>query len=86
MSQVFPTVYQINVAGTFNTVLMATMAPTSVSTFRANLARVMPTTIVGQVAHKVIPSVMRGQPHGSVVFTDDQAPIERMTDQIIFSP
>jgi spermidine synthase len=85
MSQVFPAVYQINVAGTFNTVLMATMAPTSVSTFRANLARVMPTTIVGQVAHKAIPSVMRGQPHGSVIFTDDQAPIERMTDQIIFS-
>jgi spermidine synthase len=84
MSQVFPAVYQINVAGTFNTVLMATMAPTSVSTFQANLAHLTPTTIVGQVAQKVIPSVKLGLPRGSVVFTDDRAPIEQMTDQLIF--
>lgn len=86
MSQVFPAVYQINVPGTFNTVLMATLAPTSVSAFRANLAHLTPTTTVGQVAHKVIPSVRQGQPHGNLVFTDDQAPVEQMTDQLTFSP
>ncbi|HEY4036956.1 MAG TPA: fused MFS/spermidine synthase, partial [Ktedonobacteraceae bacterium] len=86
MSQVFPAVYQINVSGTFNTVLMATLAPTSTSAFRANLAHVKPTTTLGQVAYKVIPAVNQGHPHGSVVFTDDRAPVEQMTDQLTFSP
>ena len=39
MSQVFPSVYTFNVPGTFNTEVMATMQPTSIKTFRANLAQ-----------------------------------------------
>lgn len=91
MSQVFPTIYEINVPGTLNTVLMATLAPTSTSAFQANLARLAPTTprggtaILGQVAQNVIPAVTQGHSNDGIVFTDERAPVEQLTDQLIFT-
>jgi spermidine synthase len=85
MSQVFPTIYEINVPGALNTVLMATMTPTSTSAFQANLARLAPTTTLGQVAQKVIPIVSQGHSNDGIVFTDDRAPVEPLTDQLIFT-
>ncbi|HEY7832639.1 MAG TPA: fused MFS/spermidine synthase, partial [Ktedonobacterales bacterium] len=38
MRQVFPSVYTFNVPGTFNTEIMATVQPTSLATFQANLS------------------------------------------------
>ncbi len=91
MSQVFPTIYEINVPGTLNTVLMATLASTSTPAFQANLARLAPTTprggtaILGQVAQNVIPAVTQGHSNDGIVFTDDRAPVEQLTDQLIFT-
>jgi len=83
MSQVFPSVYVFNVPGTFNSEVMATMQPTSINTFRLNLAQFAPTTIMGQVASEVSPVVTQGLSDGGIVFTDDQAPIEQITDQLL---
>ncbi len=85
MSQVFPTIYEINVPGTLNTVLMATLTSTSIPVFQANLARLAPTTVLGQVAQNVIPAVTQGHSNDGIVFTDDRAPVEQLTDQLIFT-
>jgi spermidine synthase len=85
MSQVFPSVYIFNVPGTFNSEVMATMRPTSLSTFRANLARFAPDTTLGQVANEVLPTVTQGRPDGGMAFTDDRAPIEQITDQLLLN-
>lgn len=85
MSQVFPSVYTLNVPGTFNTEVMATVQPTSISTLRANLAQFAPTSVMGQVASEVIPQVREGHADGGIVFTDDRAPIEQITDQLLLN-
>lgn len=85
MSQVFPGVYTFDVPNTFNTEVMATMQPTSVETFRSNLSKLDPTTVMGQVANEVSPVVKQGRPDGGIVFTDDRAPIEQITDQLLLN-
>jgi len=85
MSQVFPSVYTFNVPNTFNTEIMATIYPTSIDTFRSNLSRLDPTTVIGQVADEVLPVVRQGHPDGGIVFTDDRAPIEQITDQLLLN-
>jgi spermidine synthase len=85
MSQVFPNVYVFNVPGTFNTEIMATVQPTSITTFRANLARFPSTSIMGQVASEVSPVVTQGHSDRGLIFTDDRAPIEQITDQLLLS-
>jgi spermidine synthase len=85
MSQVFPSVYVFNVPGTFNTEVMATLRPTSIATFRANLAQFAPGSVMGQVASEVVPVVTQGHPDGGIVFTDDRAPIEQITDQLLLN-
>jgi spermidine synthase len=85
MSQIFPSVYVFDVPGTFNTEIMATMQPTSIDTFRSSLAQFAPTTTMGQVANEVSPVVTQGHVDGGIVFTDDRAPIEQITDQLLLN-
>ncbi len=85
MSQVFPSVYVFNVPGTFNTEVMATIQPTSIETFRANMTQFDPTSVMGQVASEVLPTVTVGHSNGGIVFTDDRAPIEQITDQLLLN-
>jgi len=85
MSQIFPAIYEINTPGAFNTVLMATLAPTSASAFRANLASLAPKTVLGQVAREVIPAVAQSHSNGGIAFTDNRAPVEQLTDQLVFT-
>lgn len=85
MRQVFPSVYVFYVPGTFNAEVTATMQPTSIETFRSSLAQFPSTTVMGQVAREVIPTVTQGRPDGGLVFTDDRAPIEQITDQLLLN-
>ena len=85
MSSVFPSVYVFNVPGTFNTEVMATMQPTSLETFRSNLAQFAPVSVMGQVANEVVPVVAQAHADNGIVFTDDRAPIEQITDQLLLN-
>jgi spermidine synthase len=85
LQQVFPSVYTFNVPGTFNTEVMATLRPTSIATFRTNLAQFPPDTTMGQVASEVLPVVTQAHANGGIVFTDDRAPIEQITDQLLLN-
>ena len=85
MSKVFPSVYVFDVPGTFNTEIMATVQPTSITTFRQNLAQFTPSSVMGQVASEVSAVVTQGHSDGGIVFSDDRAPIEQITDQLLLN-
>jgi len=86
LHQVFPSVYVFNVPDTFNTEVMATVSPTSLDTFRASLQQAAPGSLMSTVAAEVLPVAQAAQPEaGGIVFTDDRAPIEQLTDQLLLS-
>ncbi len=86
LATVFPSVYMFNVPGTLNTEIMATVHPTTLATFENNLQQIAPGSLMSIVANEVAPvaQVAHAQP-GGLVFTDDQAPIEQITDQLILN-
>lgn len=85
--QVFPSVYTIDVPGSLNTEVFATVQPTTLASVQANLASVMikangtPLETVARETSEVVQAA-KAQP-GGLVFTDDQAPVEQITDQLI---
>lgn len=86
LATIFPSVYVFNVPNTFNTEVMATMAPTSLDMFRGNLNRLTADPVMGTVAGEVVPVAQAGRAQpGGVVFTDDRAPIEELTDQLLLN-
>jgi spermidine synthase len=85
LSLVFPSVYVFLVPGTFNAEIMATRQATSLATFRANLAGLPAGSLLGQVAQEVAPQAKVWKPDGGVVFTDDRAPVEELTDALLIS-
>lgn len=85
MRTVFPSVYVFNVPGTINTEIMATMQPTSLEAFQKNLSQFPADTTLGQLANEVLPVATRGQTDGGLIFTDDKAPIEQITDQLLLN-
>ncbi|HEY7346965.1 MAG TPA: fused MFS/spermidine synthase [Ktedonobacterales bacterium] len=85
LSRVFPSVYVFLVPGTFNAEIMATKHPTSLTTFRQNLNALQPDSLLGQVAQEVAPQVSVWRPDGGVVFTDDRAPVEQLTNDLLIS-
>ncbi len=85
LSRVFPSVYVFLVPGTFNAEIMATKHPTNLATFQHNLAALPPDSLLGQAAQEVLPQVSIWRPDGGVVFTDDRAPVEQLTDELLIS-
>jgi spermidine synthase len=85
LSQVFPSVYVFLVPGTFNAEIMATKHPSSLTTLRQNLHALPPDSLLGQVAQEVLPQASVGRPDGGVVFTDDRAPVEQLTNDLLIS-
>jgi spermidine synthase len=75
----------LNGMGT-DSMIVATVQPTSVDTFRTNLGNLPADSLVSQVASYAAPEVHAATPQrGGTVFTDDQAPVEQLTDQLILS-
>jgi spermidine synthase len=84
LSQVFPSVYMFDVPGTLNTEIIATMQPTTLSTFRENLLNIPTDTMLGTVEALQVMEVATPERDG-IVFSDDRAPVEQLTDQLILS-
>jgi spermidine synthase len=83
---VFPSVHVMDVPDTFNSILVATVQPTTADNLAANLAALPPE------AHPLLREVLgRGlanlQPtvYGDQVFTDDVAPVEQLTNSIVIN-
>jgi spermidine synthase len=86
LSQVFPSVYTFELPSpSINTEVMATMQPTSLETYQKQLTSAAATdATMSQVADETLPvgKVAHAEP-GGIVFSDDQAPIEQITDQLL---
>ncbi len=83
VAEVFPSVHVIDVAGSFNSIVYATNQPTTLENLRANLAT-MPHDLVRTVAQRALTQV-RPLNSQALVFTDDRAPVERLTNEIMLS-
>ena len=82
--EVFPSVYAIDVPQSFNTILVATMRPTSETNLRANInfpaetARPILYDILASAADNLVPL---GE--SDIIFNDDRAPVETLVDSIV---
>lgn len=86
MAAVFPSVYLMDIPGTLNTMIYATMQPTSAADFAANLGRFAGRSDI----HPLLRSTMEATFHSLLpgfektqIFTDDRAPIERIVDDMV---
>ncbi|HEX9037029.1 MAG TPA: fused MFS/spermidine synthase [Ktedonobacterales bacterium] len=87
LSLVFPSIYTLDVPSSgaiSNTLIYATVQPTTLADVQERLAAAPPDTALGDVATETSPllRVARAQP-GGIVFSDDEAPVEQITDQLI---
>jgi spermidine synthase len=82
-AEVFPSVHVIDVAGSFNSIVYATSQPTSLENLHANL-NAMPAQSVRDIAEKALARVRPLNPN-ALTFTDDRAPVERLTNEIMLS-
>ena len=84
LEQVYPSVYVIDVPDTCNSILVATLQPTSADNLLVN--RDFLPSDANPLLAKVLTSAydqLRPTPQGGIVFTDDRAPTEVMTDLIL---
>ncbi len=88
ISSVFPSIYVINIPGSFNSIIFATNQPTQVQNLTANLVYLLkkgnvPTLLTESVQTAV--SNLQPTPPKSTVFTDDLAPIEWITNNMLLN-
>jgi hypothetical protein len=81
LQTVFPSVHVINLPGTFNAILVATVRPSTPDNLRANLP-LLKHPFLRDVASEALKN-LRPTPPGPIVFTDDKAPVEQMTNAIV---
>ncbi|MEX2030172.1 MAG: fused MFS/spermidine synthase [Anaerolineales bacterium] len=84
MAAVFPSVHVVDVPATFNTILYATRQPTNSDNLAENWVRLeqggAPSILLEAVAAAV--ENLQPTPESSIVFTDDLAPIEQLTNSL----
>jgi spermidine synthase len=81
MRQVFPSVYLIDHPNNANTLIVATMQPTRLDDFRANIAGLSDPALL-TIAGQSLPTA-RPATATEPVLTDDHAPVENLIDDII---
>lgn len=88
IQQVFPSVYVIDVPGTLNSMIYATVQPTRWENLESNLVYLMNSQAPEPVLVQSIQVALdnrRPLPAGGLVFTDDKAPIEQITNQMVLN-
>lgn len=84
MGEVFPSIHVIDVPGSCNSIMVATVQPTDPDNLLENMAQfddsVYPLlrTVIATAYQQIRPV-----PEGGPIFTDDHAPIEQLTDSIL---
>lgn len=81
--EVFPAVHVINVPHSFNAVVVATVQPTQPANLAANVAALGGDEFLVETTLRAL-SNLRPMPAGEVVFTDNRASIELMTNALLF--
>jgi len=83
---VFPSVYVVDLPGTFNSILYASVQPSEPANLDANLVYLLGRGDVHPLilySLKVVLENLQPAPIGGVVFTDDRAPIEWITNTMV---
>jgi spermidine synthase len=83
LEQVFPAVHVIDVPNSFNAVVVATVQPSTPGNLRANLPYLIGKDFLYTTARQALEN-LRTTPPGEIVFTDDRAAIEWMTNALVF--
>lgn len=86
ISTVFPSVYVMDVPGSFNSVIYATRRPTEIENLYANLLMLSARPGVHPLLIRSLERVVVNQqptPQSEVVYTDDHAPIEWITEDMV---
>jgi len=78
---VFPSVHVVDLPGTFNSIVIATVQPSTPDDLRANLMD-LTHPFLRQVAEEALRNLRPTAP-GPIVFTDDKAPVEQLTNAIV---
>jgi hypothetical protein len=81
--KVFPSAHVIDVPYSFNAVVVATVQPTSADNLLLNLPTLEGDEFLFPTAMTAIANLRPTKP-GPVVFTDDRAAIELMTNALVF--
>ncbi len=81
LQTVFPSTHVIHLPGTFNAILVATVKPSTPDNLHANLAR-LEHPFLREVASDALKNLRPTKP-GPMVFTDDRAPVEQLTNVIM---
>lgn len=84
LSQVFPSVHVIDVPGSFNAIVVATVQPTEARYLLANILTLQDHPLLFETAVEAAQH-LRTVRAGTTVFTDDRAPIEAMTNALIIN-
>lgn len=84
---VFPTIHIVDIPGSFNSILFATVQPTAPENLAANYLNLIQQDSSANPlllrSIEVAASQLQPQPQVSLVFTDDKAPIEWMTNNMV---
>ncbi len=81
--EVYPSVHAIDVPGSFNTIVVATMLPTTADNLERNLAQLENThpVLVGAM-ETAVANLVPINP-SDVIFTDERAPVETIIDSLV---
>ncbi len=88
MGTIFPSIHIMDIPGTLNTMIFATMQPTSRENFAANLVAISTDTTIDPLLVNAMASTYTNLTAGytpSTVFTDDLAPIEWIVNDMVVS-
>lgn len=83
---VFPTIHIVDIPGSFNSILFATVQPTAPENLAANYLNLIQQGSTNPLllrSIEVAAAQLQPQPQVSLVFTDDKAPIEWMTNNMV---
>ncbi len=81
LGRVFSSVHVINVSDTFNAIVVATVQPTEAANLAANLPGMTHPLLIDATRRAV--ANLHPIASGSIVFTDDQAPVEYLTNLVL---
>ncbi len=86
LTQVFPSIYVMDIPETFNSIIYATQQPTAVENVYLNLFELSENQYVHPLlieALQITALNLKPIPESSTVFTDDLAPIEWITNNMV---
>ncbi len=85
IAAVFPSLYLVDVPGSFNSILYATVQPTRSANLVENLLRLEASGAPPQLVAVLERAVgnIRAVPQSTIVFTDDWAPVEQLVNSIV---